>query len=191
MHLEMTSAKCLPFCLLKRSVYISVSRTTYVSRLNWVNKFEKLITVGYMLSLKPFRGHGNIALKWHGYLAWQLSPIKPDKHKYSSLFPRDYQCCRQTMPAICHVLIGRSVGPEKISDHSQEVGLAHGAREWNDRRFTDDIFKWIFLHETCFILINISVKVVPQVPINNVPSLVQIMAWHRTGDKPLSEPMLT
>ena len=27
-------------------------------------------------------------------------------------------------------------------------------------------------------------------PIGNIPSLVQIMAWRRPGDKPLSEPML-
>ena len=27
-------------------------------------------------------------------------------------------------------------------------------------------------------------------PINNIPALVQIMAWHRSGDKPLSEPMV-
>ena len=28
-------------------------------------------------------------------------------------------------------------------------------------------------------------------PINNKPALVQIMAWRRTGDKPLSEPVMT
>ena len=33
-------------------------------------------------------------------------------------------------------------------------------------------------------------KYVPKGPINNIPALVQIMAWHRTGDKPLSEPMM-
>ena len=27
-------------------------------------------------------------------------------------------------------------------------------------------------------------------PINNIPALVQIMAWRRPGDKPLSEPMV-
>ena len=27
-------------------------------------------------------------------------------------------------------------------------------------------------------------------PINNIPTLVQIMAWRRPGDKPLSEPMM-
>ena len=26
--------------------------------------------------------------------------------------------------------------------------------------------------------------------VNNIPALVQIMAWHRPGDKPLSEPMM-
>ena len=29
----------------------------------------------------------------------------------------------------------------------------------------------------------------PRSPINNIPALVQIMAWRRPGDKPLSEPM--
>ena len=30
---------------------------------------------------------------------------------------------------------------------------------------------------------------VPKCPIDNIPSLVQIMAWRRPGNKPLSEPM--
>ena len=33
-------------------------------------------------------------------------------------------------------------------------------------------------------------KFVPKGPINNNPALVQIMAWSRSGDKPLSEPMM-
>ena len=39
--------------------------------------------------------------------------------------------------------------------------------------------------------IEISLKFIPKGPINNIPALVQIMAWRRTGDKPLSEPMMT
>ena len=39
-------------------------------------------------------------------------------------------------------------------------------------------------------MINIWLKFVPRDPINNIPSLVQIMAWRRPGDKPLSEPMM-
>ena len=40
------------------------------------------------------------------------------------------------------------------------------------------------------ILIKFSMKFVPKGPINNIPALVQIMAWRRPGDKPLSEPLM-
>ena len=40
------------------------------------------------------------------------------------------------------------------------------------------------------ILIQISLKSDPKSQINNKPALIQIMAWHRTGSKPLSEPMM-
>ena len=60
----------------------------------------------------------------------------------------------------------------------------------NGRHFADDIFKYIFLNENVWISIKISLKFVPKGPINNIPSLVQIMAWRRPGDKPLSEPMM-
>ena len=58
------------------------------------------------------------------------------------------------------------------------------------RHFPDDILRWIFLNENSWILINISLKFVPRVPINNIPALVQIMACRRPGDKPLSEPVM-
>ena len=60
----------------------------------------------------------------------------------------------------------------------------------NGRHFADDIFKCIFLNENVWIPIKISLKFVPQGPINNIPALVQIMAWRRPSDKPLSEPMM-
>ena len=60
----------------------------------------------------------------------------------------------------------------------------------NGRRFADDTFKRIFLNENVRISIKISLKFVPKGPINNIPALVQIMAWRRIGDKPLSEPMI-
>ena len=60
----------------------------------------------------------------------------------------------------------------------------------NRRHFADDTFKLIFLTENVRISINISLKFVPKGPINNNPALVQIMAWRRSGDKPLSEPMM-
>ena len=60
----------------------------------------------------------------------------------------------------------------------------------NEQHFADDIFKRIFSNENVWISIEISLKFVPKSPINNIPALVQIMAWRRWGDKPLSEPMM-
>ena len=60
----------------------------------------------------------------------------------------------------------------------------------NRRNFADDIFKCIFENENEWISPKISMKFVPNVQINDIPALVQIMAWRRPGDKPLSEPMM-
>ena len=60
----------------------------------------------------------------------------------------------------------------------------------NGRHFADDSFKCIFLNENVWFSIKISLKFVPKGLINNIPALVQIMAWRRPGDRPLSEPML-
>ena len=56
---------------------------------------------------------------------------------------------------------------------------------------SDNIFKCIFLNENDRIPTPISLKFVPKSPIDNKPALVQVMAWRRTGDKPLPEPMTT
>ena len=58
-------------------------------------------------------------------------------------------------------------------------------------QFKDGIFKSIYLNEKAWLSIKIPLKFVPKGPINNSPALVQIMAWRRPGDKPLSEPMMT
>ena len=60
----------------------------------------------------------------------------------------------------------------------------------NGRHFADDIFRRIFLNENIWILNKISLKYVPCGVNDNMSALVQIMAWRRPGDKPLSEPML-
>ena len=63
---------------------------------------------------------------------------------------------------------------------------------WNKQHFADDIFKriFIFFNENVWISIKISLKFVPRGSINNIPASVQVMAWRRPGDKPLSEPMM-
>ena len=60
----------------------------------------------------------------------------------------------------------------------------------NCHHFTDQILKYIILKENVWILLKISLKFVPKVWINYIPALIQIMAWHRSGDKLLSEPRM-
>ena len=51
-------------------------------------------------------------------------------------------------------------------------------------------FEMHFVNDNAWILLKISLQFAPYDRINNTPALVQIMAWRRTGDKPLSEPMM-
>ena len=55
----------------------------------------------------------------------------------------------------------------------------------NGHRFADNIFKLNFLWWKLFLFIQIWQKFNPQGSINNNPSLVQVMAWHWPGDKPM------
>ena len=71
------------------------------------------------------------------------------------------------------------------------VGKLNTLRPRQDgRHFPDDILKCNFLNENVWISLTISLKCVRKVRIYNIPSLVQILAWRRPGDKPLSEPMM-
>ena len=46
------------------------------------------------------------------------------------------------------------------------------------------------MNEKFHILIQISLKFVLNIPIDSKSAMVQVMAWRRTGDKPLTEPMV-
>ena len=63
--------------------------------------------------------------------------------------------------------------------------------EQNGRHSADNNLNWIFVNEKFCISIRILLKFVPEGPIDSKRALVQVMAWCRTGDKPLPEPMLT
>ena len=56
--------------------------------------------------------------------------------------------------------------------------------------FADDMFLFIFRNENIWISLKISPKFIPKIQVNDIPALVQIMAWCRPGDKPLPEPMM-
>ena len=56
----------------------------------------------------------------------------------------------------------------------------------NGRPISRRHFQMHFLEWNVWILIKISLKFIPKHPINNIPALVQIMAWYQ----PLSEPIM-
>ena len=60
----------------------------------------------------------------------------------------------------------------------------------NGCHFVDNIFKCIFMNVNVWILFKMSLKFVPNGPINIILSLVQIMACGRPGEKPLFEPIM-
>ena len=60
-----------------------------------------------------------------------------------------------------------------------------------DATLADANLKCIFLNQNDKIPILFSQKFVSRSTIDNKPALVQVMAWRRTGDKPLPESILT
>ena len=85
-----------------------------------------------------------------------------------------------------HRALWRQSPPKEVLTHPPPT-----PHEWDERLCADDIFKRIFMNENFYISIQISLMFVPNGSIDNLAALVQVMAWHRTGDKPLSEPTLT
>ena len=83
-------------------------------------------------------------------------------------------------------------GNRSIFKHATLI-KTHLSLDKDDRHFADDIFKRISLNANVWILISTSLKSVPKLKgtIDNNWASVRVMAWHRTGDKPLSESMLT
>ena len=81
-------------------------------------------------------------------------------------------------------------GDARIRSSFSSHGIYTLRLRQNRCHFADDIFKCIFLNEKVWTLIKIPLKFVPKGPINKNPALVQIMAWCRSGSKPLSEPMV-
>ena len=80
---------------------------------------------------------------------------------------------------------GPHVGPMNLA-----IRLNTLTPRQNGCHFPDDIFKCIFLNENLWISIKISVQFVLKDLINDIPALVQIMAWRWPGDKPLSKAMM-
>ena len=124
--------------------------------------------------------HRLISVVWYKknifLLIWSLELIKP----YHKLLHN------------CHISSWRPHHPDfEFFDGSRLTQpLTHWGRDKMAAFFADDIFTCIFLNEKVWISINISLKFAPEGQINKIPVLVQIMAWRRPGDKPLSEPIM-
>ena len=69
-----------------------------------------------------------------------------------------------------------------LSHQYNDTILIHLPLDKMATAFADDIFKYIFLNEN----IKFSLKFVLKGLINNIPALVQIMAWLWPGVNPLS-----
>ena len=87
-----------------------------------------------------------------------------------------------------HLEYGRGQGPRTPMRFAYNGGdlLTHWGRNKMAAIFQTTYsngFSW-------WISINMSLEFVPRGPINNIPTLVQVMAWRRPGDKPLSEPVM-
>ena len=71
------------------------------------------------------------------------------------------------------------------------LALTHWGPDNKAAILADDIIKMHILYGIGTIQIQVSLKLVPKGPIDNKAALVQVMAWRRTGDRPLPEPMIT
>ena len=84
-----------------------------------------------------------------------------------------------------HSIVGIWNAPNRRPNCNCRHTMVNSLRPRQNRRhFADDIFKCIFQNENEWVSLRISLKFVPKVRINNIPSLVQVMAWRRPGDKP-------
>ena len=79
---------------------------------------------------------------------------------------------------------------DMMEQHWARIILIHLPLDKMAAILADNIFKCIFLNENVWILLKISLWFVPKIPIDNIPALVQIMAWRHSGNKPLLEPMM-
>ena len=97
-----------------------------------------------------------------------------------------WDTCRQ--PCVWQYLIMHDIFI--ITRLSSFINLTHWGRDKMDaisQTTPSSAFSWMKIFE---FRIKFQWSFVPKCPINNKPALVQIMAWCRPGDKPLSEPMM-
>ena len=126
----------------------------------------------------------------HAY-AWQTGPFWQDTLDVCSL-SRTWQCQDISWHSVHYKVrynLPCSFQHYRMCFDDHMMQLTHWGRDKIDsisQTTFSNAFSWIKMYHFCMI----SLKCVPKNRINNIPALVQIMAWRRPGNKPLSEPMM-
>ena len=97
---------------------------------------------------------------------------------------------RWTRPSLLQIMAYPLISTKVIIWTSNGTSVTHWGRDKMAAISQTTRSKRIFVNENVRISIKKSLKFVPNGPVNNILALVQIMAWRRPGDKPLSEPMV-
>ena len=130
------------------------------------------------MSSKPLAGYQIWArgLEWVTY--WYTTPVYLRK------------CC-----AVCYTVLHWPASVLRIGDSPGltwfiTMILNTLSPGQHCRHFACDISKCIFLNGNTWISLKISLNCVPKLRIKTIPTLFQVMVWHRSCDKPLSEPIM-
>ena len=132
-----------------------------------------------------------IIFKFYQYLAWYMEghPL------FNSLIPSETGMHHRNGSSLVQIMVWLDktkplFEPILTCYHWSTVTYQDIEAETKWPPFSRRHFKCIFVNENVRISIKISLKFVSKDLINDIPALVQIMAWCRSGDKPLSEPMM-
>ena len=116
---------------------------------------------GFFFKYKLWKGHFGIILKI------------PEKRFFTETGKKGFASQKRLKKRFENVSPGGLIN--LIQSSTKRVNTLRPRQNWRH-----------FLNENIWLSIKISLKC----PINNIPVLVQIMAWSRPGDKPLSKPMM-
>ena len=160
-----------------------------VSRPQWVKHSYRVI-LHYFVRSEYEKNIYIIHLLISAWNVWNVGIIM------INLEPQSWKIITTSLPMLCLICL-----PPSRSHHKYHLRRAipcwrntpcTALSHWGQEKMTatDNIFKCIFLNENVWISNNFSLKFVFEGLINNIPALVQTMAWCRPGNKPLSEPMM-
>ena len=128
----------------------------------------------------------NYVLHWCPWRILYILPVALFLIKYSAAIIK-----LKTTEAIClHYITVVSYLPVLSFPYPKSNVFTHWGWDKMATILQMTISNAFFVNENVWIAINIALKFVPKGQVNNMATLVQIMAWHQPGDKPLSDQMM-